>query len=743
MTKQKVQKKGIIRYLILVVAIVAVMAALIPTIFGNLKFGLDLQGGFEVLYQVKSLDDKEVTSDMMTSTYKALLKRIDILGVNEPVITIEGDDKIRVQLAGVTNQDEARKILSSAATLTFRDTNDNLLMTSDVLSAGGASIGQDQKGRPAVALSISDKDEFYKVTKKVSQMENNLIVIWLDYEDGTDSYELSKNLCGSNNSRCLSAATVSEGFSSDVIIQGNFKTEEVATLVDLINSGSLPTKLEEISSKTVAASFGEDSLQKTAVAGAIGFAIVIGIMIFLYRFAGFVSSVGLLVYTVLTFGIFWLVGGVLTLPGIAAIVLGIGMAVDVNVINFARIKDEILSGSSFENAFKKGNKNSISTIVDANLTTFIVALILFIFGESSVKGFATMLIISIFTTMIIMVLFTRVLLKLFVKTHNFDEKPELFLGKINKKKKEYNFVSHKNKFLIISMMIILIGVGSLFLKGLNLGVDFKGGTSVNIKSEQKLELKKISEEIENLGFKISDTETISENAIYVKVTDQLEQQQILDMQKKFEDEYQASTDIDVVSTMVRDELIKNAIISVLLASIAIIIYISFRFKFSYAISAIIALLHDVFLIFAVFSLLNLEVSTIFIAALLSIIGYSINDTIVIFDRIRENMRKKDIKKEEDLKEVVNLSLNQTVKRSIITSITTIVTVLSLIIFGSNEILNFNIALLVGLIAGTYSSLFIASMIWFMIEKRNIGKPKKKKWYEESEPTEKKIKGINS
>lgn len=743
MTKVQKKKKGIFKYLVIVLAIIACMGFLIPTIFGNLKFGLDLQGGFEVLYQVKSLDDGKVTSDMMNNTYKALLKRIDILGVNEPVITIEGEDKIRVQLAGVTNQDEARKILSSAATLTFRDSEDNLLMTSDVLASGGASLGQDQKGRPAVALAIKDKDEFYKVTKKVSQMKNNLIVIWLDFEDGVDNYESSQKLCGSSNSRCLSAATVSEGFSSDVIIQGSFTTDEVTTLVDLINSGSLPTKLEELSSKTVAASFGEDSLQKTAIAGIIGFVIVIGLMIVLYRFAGFISAVGLLVYTVLTFGIFWLVGGVLTLPGIAAIVLGIGMAVDVNVINFARIKDEMLNGSSFENAFVKGNKNSISTIIDANLTTFIVAIILFIFGESSVKGFATMLIISIFTTMIVMFLLTRFLLKLFVKTHAFDEKPTVFLGKIKPRRKDYNFVAHKNKFLIVSLILIIIGVGSLFINGLNLGVDFKGGTSINIKSEEKLDIKKISDEIENLGYKISDTEVISDNSVYVKVADQLEQQQILDMQNKFATDYQASTDIDVVSTMVRDELIKNAIISIILASIAIILYISFRFKFNYAIGAIFALLHDVFLIFTVFSLLKLEVSTIFIAALLSIIGYSINDTIVIFDRIRENMHKKDVKTKEDLANVVNLSLNQTIKRSIITSITTIVTVLALIIFGSNEILNFNIALIIGLFAGTYSSLFIASMLWYMMEKRSVGKPKKKKWYEESEPTEKKIKGINA
>lgn len=734
------KNKSFIKNLILVLVLILCMIYLLPNILGNLKFGLDLQGGFEVLYQVSSVDGSEIDKERMTNTYKALLKRIDILGVNEPIITIEGEDKIRVQLAGVTDQESARTILSSAATLTFRDTKDNLLMASDVLSR--ASVGQDQKGLPAVSLSISDKEEFYKVTKKVSQQEENMIVIWLDYEEGVDSYSNEKGKCGTESSRCLSAATVSEGFASDVIIQGNFTSEEVQTLVELINSGSLPTKLTEISSKTVGASFGEESLDKTFTAGLIGFGIVVLIMIALYHFAGFISSVGLLVYTVLTFGIFWLVGGVLTLPGIAAMLLGIGMAVDANVINFERIKDEIGKGASFQNAFKKGNKNSIKTIIDANLTTFIVAIILFIFGESSVKGFATMLIITIITTMLIMVIFTRLLLKLFVNTNFFDDKVNLFIGKIRKQNRTFDFVKHGSKFLILVLIFLIIGITSLGINGLNLGVDFKGGTSINIKSDENLNSDSIRKELEEKGYEIVDEE-IENNNVYFKVSDQLEQQEILDLQNKFESEYEASIDIDVVSTEVKKELIKNAVWSVILASIAIIIYISIRYQFNFGISAIIALFHDVFLIIAVFSLCKFEVQTIFIAALLSTIGYSINDTIVVFDRIRENKENKVIKTKEDLKNVVNDSLNQTIKRSFITSITTMVTVISLILFGSNEIFNFNIALLIGLVAGTYSSIFIASQLWLKMDQRNIGKPKKKKWYEDTEPTEKRVKGINA
>lgn len=739
----KNNKKGLFKSLAFIIVLIALSILIIPNILRNLKFGLDLKGGFEVLYQVDSIDGSKLTSDMMTSTYKSLLKRIDILGVSEPVITIEGDNKIRVQLAGITNQDEARKILSSAATLTFRDTSDNLLMTSDVLTGGGASIGQDSKGGPAVSLSIKDKDKFYKVTKKVSQQKENTIVIWLDYEEGVDSYASEKANCGNENSRCLSAATVSEGFASDVIIQGRFTEEEVETLVDLINSGSLPTKLTEISSKTVVASFGEDSLNKTFKASVIGFITVILIMIALYRFAGFISSVGLLIYTILTLAIFWLVGGVLTLPGIAAMLLGVGMAVDANVINFERIKDEMSRGLSFESAFKKGNKNSIITIVDANLTTFIVALILFLFGESTVKGFATMLMISVVVTMVVIVFFTRFLLKMFVNTGFFNNKAKLFIGRVVEQKGKIDFIKLGKRLLIVTLVLLVIGIISLSTNKLNLGVDFKGGTSINIKSEETLKMKDIENSLTKLGYEIDTKEVIDDNNLYVKITEPLEQNEILNLQDKFEEEYQASSDIDVVSTEVKKELIKNAIISVLLSSLAIVLYISFRFKFNYGISAIVALIHDVLLIFVVFSLAKLEVQTIFIAALLSIIGYSINDTIVIFDRIREEKEKKKIKTKEDLNEIFNNSLNQMIKRSIITSLTTLVTVVSLILFGSNEIFNFNIALLIGLLAGTYSSIFIAGQLWLYMEYKNIGKPKKKKWYEEKEVEEKTIKGINA
>ena len=742
--KNKKRFKFLIFYFIVITVLICLC---FPGLFKNLKFGLDLQGGFEVLYKVESINGEVVTNDMVTNTYKTMLKRIDGLGVSEPVITVEGEDKIRVQLAGVTDIEQARTILSKAANLTFRDTKNNLLMNSDVLVSGGAKVSQDQKGLPAVSLSINNKDEFYKVTKAISESEDNRIVIWLDFDEQTDSFEKEQAKCGSlSSSRCLSVAGVSQGFSSDVIIQGNFSKEEVTSLVELINSGSLPTKLTEISSKTVDASFGANTLQKTFIAGLIGISLIIAFMIIMYRFAGFIASIGIIIYTFLTFFVFWLIGGVLSLPGIAAILLGIGMAVDANVINFTRIRDEYKLRKDFKLSYKNGNKASIGTILDSNITTLLVAIILFIFGESSVKGFAIMLIISIITTMFVMVYVTRWLINWFASNDEFANKANLFVGyKETKKEHKFNFWHFKKYSFIGLAVLLIVGIATFSVNGLNLGIDFKSGSAITLKSDQKLVQENIENDVKSLGFDIYDYEQIDDNNVIIRVSNALNNEEIDKTNAYFSEHYSATSNIGVVSNLVQRELIKNAIISLLLASIGIILYMTFRFEFSYAISGILALVHDVVLVVILFSIFKIEISSIFIAAILSIIGYSINDTIVSFDRIRENIAKKynyRIKDKEELGELVNLSLRQTIDRSIITSVTTLIPVITLILFGANEIINFNLALLFGFIGGTYSSIFIAAQIWGILYKKNIGKDLKKKWYDD-EPEEKLIKGVNS
>lgn len=755
--KSKNGKKNVIITAILMSLLAVVICLLFIPLFKNLKFGLDLQGGFEILYKVDSIDGSKMNSSKLTATYKTLSKRIDSLGVSEPEIILEGNDKIRVKLAGVTDPEQARTQLSTVATLSFRDTDDNLLMTSEVLKAGGAKVSQDSSGNPAVLLTVKDKDKFYEVTNKVKDYEKNMIVIWLDYNGMTDSFAKEGSLCGTSGSNCLSAATVSQGFASDVIIQGNFTEDEVNNLVDLINSGSLPSKLSEISSKTVGASFGDDTLQKTLIAGVIGVVLIGVILIAIYHFAGFVSTISMLLYTFLVFLVFWLVGGVLTLPGIAALVLGIGMSVDSNVITFARIKEELYKGKSLPLAFKEGVKCSFSAILDSNLTTLIVAIIMFIFGESSIKGFATMLIITVIVTMFTMVFLTRILLNLFVKTDYFNDKTKLFIGvkkedipnvsKNEKVKKvpfaKVDFLKNRKLFAGVSAIIILVGAVTIGFCGLNLGIDYRAGSDITIATDKNLTKKQINGDLSELKLKSSDI-TIGDEETVIRIDSALDGDKVKEVNTYFEDKYDAKVNIGVVSNVVQRELIKNAILSVLLALVGIILYVSFRFKFSYAVSGVVALLHDVLIMIALFGIFNIEVSSMFIAALLAIIGYSINDTIVTFDRIREKLKNEDESKlsYDEFYDLCNTSIRETFGRTVNTTITTLIPVITLIILGSSEILSFNLAMLIGLIAGTYSTIFIATALFLTLEKKNLGKPKKVKRVYTDEFEEKKIKGIN-
>ncbi len=754
------KKYKFISVFVCILSITVASVCLIPYIFNNITKGLDLAGGFEILYQISSSEEgKKVSSEEVENTYRTMLRRIDKLGVSEPELLIEGQDKIRVKLAGVTNPDEARDYITVAGELSFRDSSDNKLMDKSVLADSGAKISQDENGNPAILLNIKDKDKFYEVTSAISQTEDKLIVIWLDFDKSEgDSYASTKDSCGDfenvNDTKCLSAATVKEGFSSNVIIQGNFTDEQVKTLVDLINSGSTNVKFKEISSKTVGSEFGFDSLEKTQIAGIIGILLIIIFMIFVYRFSGLIASMSILLYTFAVFLIFYLIEGVLTLPGIAALVLGIGMAVDACVITSERIKEELRKGRTLKTAVINGNKNSFSSIFDSNITTLIVAIILFAFGESSVKGFATMLIINIIMTMLIIIFINRSIMKAFVNTKIFDDKAKLFVNyDKNKKEKEFkfNFVKYFKRFVSVPLIIFVFGIVIMITSGFNFGIDFTGGSDISIVTDQNVNLTDIKKDIKKLNLKLSDINKADDNTIYVKVDEVLDENKVRSTSKYFEEKYNSKTEISVVSNVVKKDLIKNAIISLLFAFVGIIMYISFRYKFSYALSAVLALLHDVFIIICLFAIFKIEISSIFVAAILTIVGYSINNTIVIFDRIRENVKKysKNIRPSKDeLSVIVDKSVKETLYRSINTTTTTMLPIIMLIFIGAKEIYTFDIAILIGLIAGAYSSIFISSQLWLKIEyklsnKNSKNKNTTKKKVPKKKPEELNVKGINS
>ncbi len=452
-----------------------------------------------------------------------------------------------------------------------------------------------------------------------------------------------------------------------------------------------------------------------------------------------IALVTLSAYVYLILLVFEWIGGVLTLPGIAAIMLGVGMAVDANIITYERIREEMRVGKSVKDAFRVGARSSFSAIIDANVTTLLAAAVLFYYGTSSVKGFATLLIISILVSFLTAVWGSRLLLGLWVNSGVLDNKFGLFgLKKADVHTKEeeleitdlttrfdrFNFAGNRNKFFLASIVLIVAGMAVLGVFRLNLGIDFSSGTRVEIASESALTKEEVQSFLDGAGYETDDI-VISGDASNIGVArynEEFSQEEINSLKEVAVEEFGAEPNVSTVSPTVGQELAKNALYALSIAALGIIIYVAFRFEWRMGVASVVALIHDAFFIIAVFSLLRLEVDITFIAAVLTIIGYSINDTIVTFDRIRENMKRmKKIDTVEQLEKVVNVSLRQTLGRSVNTVMTVLLVVIALLIFGAPSITNFSIALLIGLIAGTYSSIFIAAQLWLVLKKGELKK----------------------
>ncbi|WP_214546166.1 protein translocase subunit SecDF [Staphylococcus pseudintermedius] len=732
----------LITFILLVVLLFAGMSATYKSVIKNVNLGLDLQGGFEVLYQVNPLGDgKKIDNTAVQSTAKTLERRVNVLGVSEPKIQVEDQNRIRVQLAGVQDQNQARKILSSQANLTIRDADDKVLLTGKDLVQGSAKQEFKQNtNQPAVTFKLKDSDKFKKVTEEISKKQENVMVVWLDFEKG-DSYEKEKT---KEDPKFISAASVNQPINStNVEISGGFQGEkgisEAKQIADLLNSGSLPVELKEIYSTSVGAQFGQDALDKTINASMIGIGIIFLFMLLFYRLPGIVAVITLTTYIYLTMVAFNFISGVLTLPGLAALVLGVGMAVDANIIMYERIKDEIRIGRTLKQAYKKANKSSFITILDANLTTVLAAAVLFFFGESSVKGFATMLLLAILMSFVTAVFLTRVLLSLVVHSNVFKKKLWWFgvkQSQIHDINKGYDvhelstpydkvdFMKWAKPLFALSGVVIVAGVIILAIFKLNLGIDFTSGTRVDLQSNQKLTQAQVEKTMESIDLKpnqLSIGGSNNENASMQFKRD-LNKDEVAKVTDTLKSQYGKEPSVNTVSPVIGQELAKNAMLAVIIASIGMIIYISLRFEWRMGIASIISLLHDAFMIIAVFSLFRLEVDITFIAAVLTIIGYSINDTIVTFDRVREMLSKiKVITKEDQIDYIVNSSIRQTLTRSINTVLTVVIVVIALLVLGASSIFNFSLALLIGLLSGVYSSIIIAVPLWGMLKKRELRK----------------------
>ncbi|MBE6122794.1 MAG: protein translocase subunit SecD [Erysipelotrichaceae bacterium] len=758
------KKKGGLTALWLIVAVIAVLiGSTFSLIRNNLNLGLDLQGGFEILYEIAPLNEGQSLD--MTAVINSIQKRVDVLGVNEPQITVEGTDRIRVQLAGVADQETARSMLGTTANLTFRDVDDNLLADSSIIQEGGASLAY-QDGQPIVSLKIADSAKFGEITSEVSAKTggNNIMIIWLDWEEG-DTYraELQKSQQGLEP-KYISAASVNSVISGDCIIQGRFTDAEARTLANLINSGSLPVKMTEISSNVVSAQYGADALHRTAIAGAIGVLAVILFMIYQYRVPGLIAGVMLAAYIWAIFGLYSLMGAVFTLPGIGALVLGVGMTVDANIITYERIRQELYKGRSVRSAVAEGQKLSFTSILDAQLTTLIAGLIMYWFGNGAVKGFATMLVITVLMTLAVNVALSRFLLNIFVNSGVADDKPEWFgvkrsqIPDLAKGEEQFYFGFKKRDFLgmskhLIRTSLIIVAAAlclSIFnaVRGsgfMNLGIDFASGTKLTVSSENAITVDEVRSEMENMGYTSFSYQSAGDSTVYATTKDSLTVDQLTEIKETFIEKYGQEPGDNVVTPVVGRELVRNAVILTLVAWAAMLAYIAFRYEWDYALGCLVALVHDVFIVLSAFAICRFEVNIELISVLLTIIGYSINNSIVVFDRVRSTVANAKSIKKDSYGEIVNEALNSTFRMSLFSSISTLLPVIFLILLGSRSIFTFNFAMLVGMIAGTFSSLFIAPSLWWYLRTHyeHKEKQKKQKKAEKEQLDEYTIKGINA
>ena len=745
------KKKGIVS-LILTVAVLVFLAytAVIgigPTQTGaakNIKLGLDLEGGVSITYQVKG--DKPSSEDMSDTIYK-LQKRVEQYSTEASVYQ-EGDDRISIEIPGVQNADEVLNELGQPGTLYFiaqtdSEGNQNYSYVSSTgdtgtdwqlnksieeLEADGSIVLTGNDVKNATAESRTDQD-----TKK------NQSVVSLSFtKDGTEKFaEATKKAYAAGESIGIyyDGAFVSVPNVQSVISDGQAQItgmdsfEEAEQLASTIRIGGLNLQLEELRSNVVGAQLGQEAISTSLMAGAIGLAIVFVFMCIVYLLPGFASGLALLIYTELVVICLNAFDITLTLPGIAGIILGIGMAVDANVIIFARVREEISAGHNVKAALKNGFHKAMSAIVDGNVTTIIAAIVLWWRGSGTVKGFAQTLALGIILSMFTALVITRLIIYAFYAVGIKDQK---FYGKVRPERSPINFLAKKKVFFAISIAAMLIGLGfgifnhSQGKGAMNYSLEFKGGTATTVTFDKEYSLDEIDKDIVPLIEDVTGDKNVqvqkvqnSDQVIFKTQTLDLSKREAFNsmMQEKFG---VAETDItsENISSTVSSEMRSDAVTAVIMATICMLLYIWFRFKnIRFAGSAVLALIHDVLIVISFYAIARVSVGNTFIACILTIVGYSINATIVIFDRIREELKRN---KKEELSETVNRSITETLTRSIYTTFTTFVMVAVLYILGVSSIREFALPLMVGVAWGAYSSVCITGALWYLMTTR-IGK----------------------
>ena len=672
----------------------------------SIPLGLDLSGGVSITYQV--MDENPSAEDMSDTIYK-LQKRVESYSTEASVYQV-GDDRIAVEIPGVTDASKILEELGNPGSLEFQLSDGTVFMTGDQVADAQAATTTDQYGNKQYVVQLTLTDEGAKTFGEVTS-ENVGKALPIVYDGEVISYP-----------------TVQEAITGGTAqISGQSTFEEAQTLATQIRIGSLSLQLSELESSVVGAQLGSQAISSSLKAAAIGLVIVMVFMIIVYAVPGVAAALALAIYTALVIATLYLFEITLTLPGIAGIILSIGMAVDANVIIFARIREEIASGKSVITAMKNGFHKAMSAILDGNITTLIAAIVLMGLGSGTVKGFAYTLMIGIILSMFTALVISRFLV---YAAYHFGLRDKKWYGK-PRTIKTRDFVRTGKKYVAVAGVIILIGLAALPMNRskigsiLNYDLEFSGGTAstITFKDDQKVN-DSLEKQIVKAYEKVSKSTSVQSQK--VKANNQMVVKSVelnLSQRKQIENtlkkDYKVkSVTTENISSTISNEMQRDAFISVIISAICMLIYIAIRFKdVKFGSSAIIALLNDVLVVFAAYSIGRLSVGGTFIACMLTIIGYSINSTIVIFDRIRENLKLQTIRTRDDIKALVNQSISSTLVRTINTSLTTFVMVLALFICGVSSLREFALALIVGVIGGAFSSVFLTGPLWYMMKTR--------------------------
>lgn len=696
--------KGLIGLLILLIA-VGLFGFLGYDTMDDIKLGLDLAGGVSITYQAVEEDPGQ---EEMSDTIYKLQQRVQNYSTEAEVYQ-EGNNRINIDIPGVSDANAILEELGKPGSLIFADENGQVLLTGDQVASAKAGVIDQGGGAKGYIVSLTFTEEGSKA-----------------FADATAA-NVGKRIAIIYDGQIYSNPVVREAISGGQCqIDGMADYEEANDLAATIRIGSLSLELEELRSNVVGAKLGQEAISTSLKAGAVGFGIVVVFMIAAYLIPGVAASIALALYVGLIVILLSAFEVTLTLPGIAGIILSVGMAVDANVIIFTRIKEELGVGKTVHSAIKTGFNKALSAIVDGNITTLIAAAVLYFRGSGTVKGFATTLAIGIVLSMFTALFVTRgALMALYYL--GFDQAK--FYG-IKKDGRVWNFLGKKKLCFLISIVMVVAGWAAMGLnrtqtgKALNYGMDFTGGTSTNVTFNEDLSLEDISSKVVPVVSKITgdaDVQTqkvAGTNEVIIKTkTLNVDQRQALEdaMVENFGVEAEKIT-AESISGAVSAEMKQDALWAVIVATILMLLYIWFRFKnIKFAASAILALVHDVLVVLTFYAVAKWSVGSTFIACMLTIVGYSINATIVIFDRIRENLAAG--RNKETLEELVNKSITQTVTRSINTSLTTFIMVFVLYLMGVSAIREFALPLMVGIVCGTYSSVCVTGALWYVMTTR--------------------------